>query len=353
LSEPVPQNARKTKPVPVRVLRIGMLVIVGLTALLLLDVIVLMIVFRGPPDDMARGVGSNAIWVEQDWVSADRDAPAYDSFAATLYQNGITDIFLRVGPLAADGTIEPARYVHAPEFLAALRQRLPMLRVQAWVGDREESGAGSIDLSDVAVRSRIAGTAATLLLLGFDGIHYDIATVASGNRRFLALLDMTRPLIDAAGGTLSVAAEIIEPLPGFHRPIARIFPDVILWSSDYYAAIAARADQLAVRLYDTRVPLPWAYSAIVAWTTPRIWHSMAGGRADLLIGVPTHQDERGGFGAGAENLKSALIGVAHAMPSGGDAPAELGLAVYSFATTDEADWATWRQYWLGQPDGAD
>ncbi|MEX2201562.1 MAG: hypothetical protein WD711_09225 [Dongiaceae bacterium] len=330
-----------------------MLVIIGFTALLLLDVIVLMIVFRGPPDDMPRGVGSNAIWIEQDWVSADRDTPNYDVFAATLDQNGITDIFLRVGPLADDGTIDPEYYADAPALLAELKQRLPTLRAQAWIGDRDLRDGGTLDLADVAVRSRIAGTAATLLSLGFDGIHYDMAAIASGNRRFLALLDLTRPLIDAARGTLSVAAEIIEPLPGFHRPIARIFPDAILWSSDYYAAIAERADQLAVRLYDTRVPLPWAYSAIVAWTTPRIWESMAGGRADLLIGVPTHQDERGGFGAGAENLVSALIGVAHAMPSGGDAPSEFGLAVHSFGTTDETDWATWRLYWLGQPDRAD
>jgi hypothetical protein len=342
-----------TKPVPVRVMRIGIFVVLGLTGLLLLDVIVLMIVFRGPPDDMARGVGSNAIWVEQDWISADRDKPDYDSVTTTLEQNGITDIFVRVGPLAADGTIDSEGYAQAPELLAELRQRLPSLRTQAWIGDRELRESGPIDLSDVAVRSRIAETAATLLSLGFDGIHYDIASIASGNRRFLALLDLTRPLVDAAGGTLSVAAEIIEPLPGFHQPIARIFPAVTLWSSEYYAAIAERADQLAVRLYDTRVPLPWAYSAIVAWTTPRIWHSMADGRADLLIGVPTHQDERGGFGAGAESLKSALIGVAHAMPSGGDAPAALGLAVHSFGTTDEADWANWRLYWLGKPDGTD
>ena len=353
MSEPIPQTAKTAKPGPVRVLRIGILVVLGFTGLLLLDVIVLMIVFRGPPDDMARGVGSNAIWIEQDWISANRDPPNYDLFTTTLDRNGITDIFLRVSPLDGDGTIDPERYAEAPELLAELRRRLPELRTQAWIGDHDPRDGGPIDLSDVAVRSRIAGTAATLLSLGFDGIHYDFAPVASGNRRFLALLDLTRPLVDATHSTLSVATEIIEPLPGFHRPISRVFPGVTLWSSDYYAAIAERADQLAVRLYDTRVPLPWAYSAIVAWTMPRIWHSMAGGRADLLIGVPTHQDERGGFGAGAESLKSALIGIAHAMPSGGNAPAALGLAVHSFGTTDEADWAIWQLYWLGRPDGAD
>lgn len=331
-------------------LRIGLFVMLGFSALLLLDVLLLIIFFRSPPEDMAHSSGSNAIWAEQEWVGNQQDGAAYDLFAATLEHNAISDVFFHVGPLAADGTIDPAVYGNAEVLLTELEQRLPALRAQAWIGGREKSGGGSIDLADQMVRSRIAGTAATLLALGFDGIHYNIAPIESGNRRLLALLDLTRPLVDAVGGTLSVAAEIIEPLPGTRRPIGRFFPDAVLWSSDYYAAIAERVDQVAVRMYDTGIPFSWGYGAIVGWLTPRVWNAMAEGQADLLIGVATHRDEGGGFGADAESLESALTGIAYAIPRGGDAPPQLGLAIYTYGTTDDADWAAWRRYWLGSPD---
>ncbi|MEX1109021.1 MAG: hypothetical protein WEC00_08940 [Dongiaceae bacterium] len=338
---------------PVRVLRIGLFVMLGLSGLLLLDVVLLMIFFRSPPDDMPHSSGSNAVWAEQEWVGEIQDGATYDLFAATLERNAISDVFFHVGPLAADGTIDPALYGNAETLLAELGRRLPALRAQAWIGGRETRGGGSIDLADQTVRSRIAGTAATLLALGFDGIHYNIAPIESGNRRLLALLELTRPLVDAVDGTLSVAAEIIEPLPGTRRPIGRIFPDTVLWSSDYYAAIAERVDQVAVRMYDTGMPFSWAYGAIVGWLTPRVWHAMSEGQADLLIGVPTHRDEGGGFGADAETLESALTGIAYAIPRGGDAPSQLGLAIYAYGTTDDADWATWRRYWLGLSDPAE
>jgi len=335
--------------VPVRVLRIGLYVMLGLSGLLFLDVVLLMIFFRNPPDNMAHSSGSNAVWVEQQWVGEQQDGATYDLFAATLEHNAISDVFFHIGPLAADGTIDPAVYGNAEALLAELEIRLPALRAQAWIGGREKSGDGSIDLADQTVRSRIAGTAATLLALGFDGIHYNIVPIESGNRRLLALIDLTRPLVDAVDGTLSVAAAIIEPLPGTRRPIGRIFPEAVLWSREYYAAVAERVDQVTVRMYDTGIPFSWAYSAIVGWLTPRVWQAMAEGQAELLIGVPTHRDEGGGFSAGAETLESALTGIAYAIPRDGDAPPQLGLAIHAYGTTDDADWATWRRYWLGLP----
>jgi hypothetical protein len=339
----------KPKPVPIRILRIGLFIILGFTGLLLIDVVLLMIFFHSPPEDMARSNGPNAVWAEHKWIGESHDGADYDALAITLERNAITDVYFHVGPLQNDGTVDPAQYTNAKPLLAELDRRLPDLRAQAWIGARDRNGGDPI-LADTAVRSRIAGTAATLLALGFDGIHYNFSPIPDGSRRFLALLDLTRPLVDASGGILSVTAEMIEPLPGFRRPIGRVLPGAVLWSTDYYAAVARRTDQVAVRMYDTAVPFSWAYGAIVGWLTPRIWHSMAEGHADLLMGVPTHSDEQGGFGAGAESLESALTGIAHAMPRGGDAPAQFGIAIHMLGTTGEADWVMWRHYWLGLSD---
>lgn len=332
-----------------RVVRFGLYGMLLLTGILIVDILVLVFYFDSLPERMARSGGPNAIWAAHDWVGETHTAAEYDALADRLQANRISDVFFHVGPLAEDGTIDPSLYPNAATLIAELESRLPELRAQAWIGQKETLGGGPLDLADVSVRSAIVETAGDFLELGFDGIHYNIEPVASGNKALLALLDETRPVVDANDAVLSIAADEIEPYPGARRALKRFFPDAQLWSSDYYEAIAARTDQMAVMMYDTRLPYAWAYSTAVTWVTRLAWYNI-GTDTVLFIGVPTYDEETAGFDPEAENLRSALIGIARTMPSDRDSPRMFGLAIYADWTTDDAEWALWRRHWLGEPD---
>jgi hypothetical protein len=332
---------------PMRVIRFGVYATLLLTAVLIVDILVLVFYFDSVPERMARSGGPNALWAEHEWVGEVHTDAEYDALARQLQANRITDVFFHVGPLAADGTIDPALYPNAAALIAALEIRLPDLRAQAWIGQKEKLGGGPLDIEDPAVRGAIVETARSFLELGFDGIHYNIEPVASGNRDLLALLDETRPVVDANDAVLSIAADEIEPYPGVRRMLKRFFPDAQLWSADYYQAISERTDQMAVMMYDTALPFAWAYSAVVSWITRVAWHNI---RFDtvLFIGVPTYDEATAGFDPAAENLESALTGIARTMSSDHDAPETFGLAIYANWTTDEDEWAFWRRHWLGE-----
>jgi hypothetical protein len=66
--------------------------------------------------------------------------------------------------------------------------------------------------------------------------------------------------------------------------------------------------------------------------------------------VPTYAERRWNFDPAAENMASALAGIAHALDGEATAPADFGLAAYAHWTTDDTEWALWRRHWLGVGD---
>ena len=112
----------------------------------------------------SRGV--NALWARHQWVGQGHSDGEYRALADTLRRGEISDVFFHVGPLDPDGSIPPGRYTHAAELLAAMDRLAPGVRAQAYVGQVTRQGAGPLDLTRLAVRDRIVGTARTLLDLG-------------------------------------------------------------------------------------------------------------------------------------------------------------------------------------------
>ena len=327
---------------PVLVLALGVTVAGAATGFVYLR-------YRAAPAVMAQSAGPNAVWAAHRWVGAAQPAAAYDRLVGTLRANRISDVFFHVGPLAADGTIDPARFPNAGTLVAEIKRRAPGLRLQVWIGQREARGGGPLDLGNAAVRGRIVTTAGRFLGLGFDGIHYNFEPLFDGDRRLLALLDATAALTGPRDRVLSVATYEVEPLPGSGRLIDLAFPEASLWSRAYYGDVARRVDQVAVMLYDTALPRRWLFAAFAAHQTAAIRQAV-GGRATLFIGVPTYEERRWNFDPAAENLQSALAGVGHALDGAADAPPDFGLAVYANWTTDGDEWALWRRGWLGLDD---
>jgi hypothetical protein len=213
----------------------------------------------------------------------------------------------------------------------------------------ERRGGGPLDLSNEGVRGNISRTAENFLEMGFDGIHYNIEPIRSGDRDLLALLDATRAATRTRGALLSMATDELEPFPGAEylvRPLAR---QAGLWSPAYYRDVAMRLDQIAVMMYDTASPWDWLYGAIVAYETWRL-AGIAGPDTTLFMGVPTAEERRLAFRPEAENMRSGLRGIRVGLHYAGvPEPRHFGAAVYAGWTTDDAEWVTWRRDWLGQP----
>ena len=146
----------------------------------------------------------------------------------------------------------------------------------------------------------------------------------------------------------SLATTEIEPFPGANALVNTPLPDAVLWSPADYREAAARVDQLTVMSYNTALPWDWLYGSFVAFETRRIAQAVDG-KATIMMGVPTYAEPGWTFHPEAENMESALRGVRLALGDAGPRPAQLGVAIYAHWTTDDAEWATYRRLWRGEP----
>jgi hypothetical protein len=301
--------------------------LVGLTAEGLADV-------TGAP----AGVGTDAVWLGHSWVAGGPAGPGFAALVGRIRAGGFRDVFVHVGPLSDDGSLNPALAPKAPQLLAALHSRLPALRVQAWLGD--DVGPDRLDVDDPATRTRLVASAAQVLDLGFAGVHYDLEPVPSGDAGYLALMTATHALTSSRGALLSVAADQIAPAPGLAEPEQWIFGRPHWWSAEFLSEIAARVDEIAVMSYDTAVPTTAAYSGYVRLQTELALAAVPAG-VTLLIGLPAyHTDELGH--TSAETVAAAIRGVRLAL-RGGARP--VGVAFYAEFSATPADWSAYQTGW--------
>ncbi|HXM53826.1 MAG TPA: glycosyl hydrolase family 18 protein [Candidatus Dormibacteraeota bacterium] len=293
--------------------------------------------YAGTPSADAVTRGRDALWLGHSWVDGRKTPADATRLAATLRDTGVRDLYVHVGPLDEHG-LDPVLRPRSVQLVRALHRALPSVRVLAWVGG--VVGPGELDLDRPSVRDVVAAAAQQVLRDGFDGVHYDLEPVGSGDQGLLALLEATRA---GPSALLSVAAPQLEPVPGW-AGAAAIGPGVgTRWSADYLAAVARRVDQVVVMAYDTGLPLESLYGGYVARQT-RLALRAVPASTDLLIGVPAFHDENPGHHAAAETVAAALRGVRLGLADD-QARARFGVALYvDFAATD-ADWRDYRADW--------
>jgi hypothetical protein len=304
------------------------------------------VTYRRPLAPVTADRGLNAIWVKHAWVGSAHTEAEYRDFAALLKRNRISDVYVHVGPLNGDGTIDPGRYRHAPQLLARLRAHDGQVRIHAWIGQVEKSGGGPLDLSNGDVRETILVTARQLIDLGFDGIHYDVEPVPSGDPNYVDLLRKSQILTRSRHKATSVAAFKALPSSVVSVVSALLSRPIGLWDGSYFQEVAQSVDHVAVMMYDTALPYDYLYGMATALET-RYLVRLMGAQKPLFIGVPTYDDRRMTFHATAENMESGLRGVRMGIEGIKPAPdGPLGVAVYGDWTTNEAEWATYKRLWL-------
>jgi hypothetical protein len=323
------------------------------------------------PDPPARAPDRNAVWARYQWFSGvhgrfDRatspysaDAPGVtdseiDAFAAILRENHIHDVYIFTGSLDRDGRyplwpIEDPRAPHAfPKIFARLRERVPGIRLLAWVGGVHTGfRRGLVDLRQPDARAAAAALCARLTTeAGFDGVHLNIEPTRNDDDTYVELLAEVRSRLPK-GKVLSVAgARAVLPRVPPLRPFRNHF-----WDPAYAARVAARVDQLAFMTYDSFMPFPKIHRAYLRYETKAIVRAVRMGnpQAELLLGVPTYDEHNLSHVRHVETIDNTLRGIRAGLGDlGGDATPFSGVAVYASWTTDAREWSSYRSLWLGQ-----
>lgn len=298
----------------------------------------------GAPNPAARSTGDDALWLGHAWVGGQKTEADVAGLAATLRGTGISDLFVHVGPLDDDGSLDPAKAPAATLFATQVHDLIPGVRVQAWLGD-EIAPSGGMNIEDQATRARIVTAARQVMGRGFDGVHLDLEPVGDADPGYLALLSALGPVVHAAGGILSVSAEQVEPVSGTRWAMEAVEGRSSWWSAGYLHQVASRVDQVAIMSYDTALWSPSAYAGFVRDETTVTLAAVPSNVA-VLIGVPAYHDAHSlAHVSSAETVAAALRGVRLALKDGTPANRRFGVALYIDFAATSADWSAYRSDW--------
>jgi len=254
-------------------------------------------------------------------------------------------VFPHLIPFNGAGQLPAHNREQMREFLAVARRVAPGMKVLPWVGGLRlgyrRTRPGTLNLADLGQRQRMVAECRGLMDEGFDGIHVNIEPVDDGNVEFLALLRALRSSV--GDGVLSLSATRPGPVS---VPLAPNF----LWTPEYYARVAAVADQVVVMAYDTGLPTPGLYRRYVAYAAGAVTSSLvrSKGRARVLVGIPTYDGTGIMHRGGVENAENALLGAVAGLRGLGGGGTFEGVALYAEWTTDDAEWATYERIWRGR-----
>ncbi|WP_051450618.1 hypothetical protein [Actinospica robiniae] len=302
-----------------------------------------------PSSAVARSTSHDALWLGHSWVDGRENEADAAALALQLRGTGITDVFVHVGPLNDDGTLDPAKAPRAEWFVDQIRTSIPSVRVQAWLGDEVEP-VGAMNLEDPAVRAHIVASARAVMARGFGGVHLDLEPIGDADPGYLALLSAVEPVVHAAGGVLSVSGEQVEPVPGMRWAMEAVAGRDAWWSVGYLHQVAERVDQIALMTYDTELWSESAYAGYVRDETERALAAVPKNVA-LLIGLPAYHDMHSlGHSSSAETVGAALRGVKLALPDGTPTDRRFGVALYVDFAATPADWSAYDSQWAPTAD---
>ncbi|MFK4597907.1 glycoside hydrolase family 18 protein [Streptomyces pristinaespiralis] len=306
--------------------------------------VALRINYAGDLREGTRTRGKDAIWLGHAWVDGRKKDADVRAFAERIRGTGIKDLYVHAGPLEHDGTLPRDRYPRARWLLDAVHREMPGIRVQAWLGDVLANGGPDGLRLDARSRDAVVGSARQILDAGFEGVHFDLEPLLSGDRDYLSLLGDLRELTREREAQLSVAAHQIDPLPAAHRVNAAVSGREKWWSQEFFGEVARRVDQIAVMSYDTWMPLEGMYGGYVAQQTALALEVTPEG-TDLLMGLPFFHEDDLGHHEKAETVAAAVRGTRLGLGRTDRDRKRFGVALYVDFAAEEGDWKAYREGW--------
>ncbi|MHC3393494.1 glycoside hydrolase family 18 protein [Streptomyces lavendulocolor] len=289
--------------------------------------------------------GKDAIWLGHAWVDGRKKDADVAAFAARVKGTGIRDLYVHAGPLEHDGTLPAARYPRARWLIDSVHRTMPGIRVQAWLGDvLATEGPDGLRLEEAGSRAAVVRSTRQILDAGFDGVHFDLEPLLSGDRNYLSLLDDLGEVTRARKVPLSVAAHQIDPLPAAHAVNGALSGSEKWWSQEFFGEVARRVDQIAVMSYDTWMPLEGMYGGYVAQQTS-LALEVTPEDTDLLMGLPFFHEDDLGHHESAETVAAAVRGTRLGLGRTDRDRERFGVALYVDFAAEEGDWAAYRAGW--------
>ncbi|MEU9630939.1 glycosyl hydrolase family 18 protein [Streptomyces luteogriseus] len=326
--------------------RTALAVVLVLLVPLLAALAALRINYTGDPADGTYTRNRDALWLGHAWVDGRKKDADVDALARRLKDTGIRDLYVHSGPLEHDGTLPKPAYPKARWFIDAVHEKLPGVRVQAFLGDvlASENSEGML-LNDPGTRAAVVRSARQVLDTGYEGIHIDLEPMPSGDRDFLTLLDSLRRETRSRDAQLSVAAHQIDPLPHLHTVFGLFTEHPKWWSQEFFGQVARRVDQIAVMSYDTAQPLEGTYGGFVAQQTS-LALEVTPPSTDLLMGLPFYYESNFSHWGHAETVPAAVRGVRLGLSRTDADRANFGVALYIDFAATEADWRAYKEDWV-------
>ncbi|GAA2515719.1 hypothetical protein [Streptomyces longisporus] len=339
-------EAEAPKPRSRRWRRLALALVLALLVPVLAAESALRLNYTGDPKDGTYTRNRDAMWLGHAWVDGRKTDADVTALADRLKTTGIRDLYVHAGPLEHNGTLPESAYSKATWLIKTLHGRAPRLRVQAWLGDvLATEGPTGMRLERPATRAAVVASTREILAAGFDGVHFDLEPLHSGDRDYLTLLDSLRSVTRAHHALLSVAAHQIDPLPGFHAFWGTVAGHPKWWSQRFFGQVARRVDQIAVMSYDTMQPLQSLYGGYVAQQTS-LALEVTPPTTDLLMGLPFYHENRFGHWNHAETVPAAVRGVRLGLSRTDAGRSRFGVALYVDFAATEADWRAYRDGWV-------
>jgi hypothetical protein len=297
----------------------------------------------GQPPARIAATGGDGLWIGHMWVDGREAEANVAELAATVKADDVTDVFVHDGPLNDDGTLPLQLDQKAAWLVATLHKLAPGVRVQAWLGQEIGTGSGVLNLADKATQARMVGSAKYALdVQGFDGVHFDMEPVPSGNWGYVQLLEQVHSVTARQHKYLSISADQIEPAAGMMALGDVIAGHAHFWSAGYLHQLAGLVNEVALMDYDTWIPTSPAYAGYTRMETGIALRAMPVG-VHLLIGLPAYPPNPPTHDPG-ETVPAAITGVRLALGSG--APASVGVALYVDFAATPGDWAAYEDDWV-------
>ena len=300
----------------------------------------------GRPPATIAATGGDGLWIGHMWVDGREDEASVAALAATVKADRIKDVFVHDGPLNDNGTLPLQLDPKAAWLVATLHLLAPGVRVQAWLGQEVGTGSGRLNLADKATQAQIVASVKYALdVQAFDGVHFDMEPVPSGNWGYVQLLDQVRPITTRQHKYLSIAADQIEPAAGMMALGDAIAGHAHFWSAGYLHQLAGLVNEVALMDYDTWIPASPAYAGYTRMETRIALRAMPAG-VHLIIGLPAYPPNPPTHDSG-ETVPAAITGVRLAVGSG--TPANVGVALYVDFAATPGDWKAYTDDWVKVP----
>jgi hypothetical protein len=293
-----------------------------------------------PKTSRSFDTSSNGLWVSHRWYTGHEvrtNAVVAESeigqFVARLRGAGIRYVYVHVGPLRHDGSIEDS----ASTFFTTLRDAYPDGIFLAWLGARLEK----VRLAEPSWRSAVVAQIDRLVDEKFDGVHFNLEPLRDGHPGYLELLSEVRARF-GPDWIISQATPRSAPFGLSVGPLRRGF-----WSGGFYRATMDIADQTVLMAYDTGLFPSLTYVAFVGDQTRRLveWACNAN-HHEVLIGIPSYAETSPHSDPKIENIPNAIQGVRSALESlPGASACFRGVAIYSNWVTDAEEWQQFDQGW--------